>query len=179
MDVVIGLINLIAVAVLFLGWKRRHGFFAGLALVPACAAWVLWRGRHGPEYATVYWLMTLTLFGWMASFLNRDFNVVQAKTKLRRRVRMIDGAQLGRVMGRTFLAGPLAGLAGLLPWMVWAAWIPWVPANRLVAAIFLFIASWTLLAFWALASSRPCRPIQSMAGLIAVSGILLILGEQR
>ena len=179
MDVVIGLINLIAVAVLFLGWKRRHGFFAGLALVPACAAWVLWRGRHGPEYATVYWLMTLTLVGWMASFLNRDFNVVQAKTKLRRRVRMIDGAQLGRVMGRTFLAGPLAGLAGLLPWMVWAAWIPGVPANRLVAAIFLFIASWTLLAFWALASSRPCRPIQSMAGLIAVSGILLILGEQR
>lgn len=179
MDVVIGLINLIAVAVLFLGWKRRHGFFAGLALVPACAAWVLWSSRHGPEYATVYWLMTLTLFGWMASFLNRDFNVVQAKTKLRRRVRMIDGAQLGRVMGRTFLAGPLAGLAGLLPWMVWAAGIPGVPANRLVAAVFLFIVSWMLLTFWTLSSSRPSRPILSIAGLIAVSGTLLILRAQR
>lgn len=179
MDVIIGLINLMAVAVLFLAWKRRHGLLAGLALVPACAAWVLWRGRHGPEYATVYWFVTLTLFGWMATFLNRDFNVVQASAKLRRRFGGIDRTQLGRVMGRVVLAGPLAGFAGLLPWMAWAAWIPGVPANRLVAAIFLFIVSWTWLAFWALASSRPCRPIQSMAGLIAVSGILLILRAQR
>ncbi len=179
MDVIIGLINLMAVAVLFLGWKRRHGFLAGLALVPACAAWVLWRGRHGPEYATVYWFVTLTLFGWMATFLNRDFKVVQASAKLRRRFGGIDRTQLGRVMGRVVLAGPLAGFAGLLPWMAWAAWMPGVPANRLVAAIFLCIVSWTLLAFWGLTSSRPCRPIQSMAGLIAVSGILLILGVQR
>jgi hypothetical protein len=178
MDVIIGLINLMAVAVLFLAWKRRHGLLAELALVPACAAWILWSARHGPEYATVYWFVTLTLFGWTATFLNRDFNMVQASTTLRRRFGGIDRTQLGRVMGRVVLAGPLAGLAGLLPWMAWAAWIPGVPANRLVAAIFLFIASWTLLAFWALASSRPCRPIQSMAGLIAVSGILLILGVQ-
>jgi len=178
MDVIIGLIHLMAVAVLFLAWKRRHGLLAGLALVPACAAWVLWSGRHGPEYATVYWFVTLTLFGWTATFLNRDFNMVQASTTLRRRFGGIDRTQLGRVMGRVVLVGPLAGLAGLLPWMVWTAGIPGDPANRLVAAIFLFIVSWTLLAFWVLASSRPWRPILSLAGLIAVSGILLILRVQ-
>jgi 3-deoxy-D-manno-octulosonic-acid transferase len=136
----------------------------------------MWSSRHGPEYATVYWFVTLTLFGWMASYLNRDFGTIQVKAKPRRRVVVIHATGVGRVMGRAVLVGPLAGLAGLLPWMVWTAGISGDPANRLVAAIFLFIVSWALLAFWVLASSRPWRPMLSIAGLIGLGGILMILG---
>lgn len=173
MDIVIAFINLSAMGVLFLAWKTRYRFLSGLALILACAAWILWTGRHGPEYATVYWFMTLTVFAWMTTFLNRDFKVVQAQAKPRRRTAKIGRSQLGRAFGQVMLAGPLAGLAGLLPWVLWAIEAPGVPANRIVAAVFLFILSWTLLTFWVLASSRPWKPILLIAGLIGLSGALL------
>ena len=163
-DVLASLACLVAVGVLFLGWKHHNRLLAALAILLALGGTAAWLVGHGPEYGLVYSGLMLMFLAGCAVFLNRVWRVVESPARPWRALQRPGCGRVGRVLLMVVLAGPGLGLAGFLVGLAWAALIPGEPAGRIVSGLVVWLLSWAVLACGLLGAIVPRRPALTTIG---------------
>ena len=175
-DVLASLAQLAATGVLFLAWQQRRGLLAALAVLLGLVGMACWMVGHGLEYGLVYSASMLTLLGWLAVFLNRDWRLLARLHKPQRALRWPAPGRIAKACAQVALAGPVTGLVTCLAGLAWAALVSGEPANRIVSGLFVGMACWALLACWLLGALRLRRPILAIGTLFILAGLALVQG---
>lgn len=175
-DALACLAQLAATGVLFLASRHRHRLLAVLAVLLGLAGMAFWMVGHGLEYGLVYSAMMLTLLGWLAVFLNRDWRILTRIDKPQRALHWPGPDRIGTACALLALTGPATGLAACLAGLAWAAFFPGEPANRIVSGLFVCMACWALLACWLLGAVHRRRPILAISALLILASLVLVQG---
>ena len=175
-DVLACLAQLAATGTLFLASRQRQRLLAALAVLLGLVGMAFWMAGHGLEYGLVYSALMLTMLGWLAVFLNRDWRTLAKIPKPQRALRWPACNRFGRACAQVVLAGPATGLVACLAGLAWAACIPGAPANRIVSGLFVCMVCWALLACWLLGAVRRHRPILAIGTLLILASLVLVQG---
>ena len=175
-DVLACLAQLAATGTLFLASRQRQRLLAALAVLLGLVGMAFWIAGHGLEYGLVYSALMLTMLGWLAVFLNRDWRTLAKIDRPQRALRWPGCNRFGKACAQVVLAGPATGLVACLAGLAWAACVPGAPANRIVSGLFVCMACWVLLACWLLGAVRWHRPILAIGTLLILASLALVQG---
>lgn len=123
------------------------------------ASLILWWTTYGPEFGSVYWLISTALLAWALTFLvplrNTKTSARVAKTE--QRAERADSAihspaqaelphhrRTWRRVGLSLLGGPLALIASALICLAAARWLPFDTSARWIGAAFCLPILWAV-----------------------------------